>query len=71
MLELWATYNHRQFGSRAYALKQYAILVTCKVVEPATNKEELESMVWGKISKFNCFNKFEVMETFKHSSRND
>lgn len=55
MLELWAIYDHMQFGSRAYALKQYAILVTCKVVEPAKNKEELETMVWGKISDLHLF----------------
>lgn len=48
---VWSRFKHRQFGSRAYALKQYAILITCEVVEPAKNKEEFESIMWGEISE--------------------
>lgn len=44
IFEWQSRFEHRQFGSRTCALKQYAILVTCKMMEPAKNKEELESM---------------------------
>lgn len=57
--------------AKTCALKQYAILVICKMMEPAKNKEELESMVWGEISEIwfliICL---KWWDSIKHSRRN-